>query len=397
MEEDVVRKTKMPWDMQAGEEEVSAPFPLFFAPSPRPAWPLAAGQHHGQCCPATDELGEFPSPSLWHRANSHPLSVLPPPNKDLGMETSEDKAPWHNLVAEAILSGSTAQEYNGEEKPQRSHRRRGCKPSPGYSEKERPTLSQESGQCFSQNSELVIHEQLHDGDKPHKCLECGKSFRQSSHLIRHQMIHTGEWPHKCGECGKGFSCRSTLATHQRIHTGERPYECPECQKRFQSSSSLLLHQRIHTDERPFCCPDCGKGFKRNSNLVTHRLIHTRERPYECPTCGKRFQTSSNLHLHERIHTDERPFRCPDCGKGFKQNSHLVRHRRIHTGERPYKYPTCGKSFTQSSDLASQESPVRDVLPVPQLQEEIDELLQLLPPLEDPFWKEPCDPWWEDIC
>ncbi|NXF28281.1 ZN397 protein, partial [Rhodinocichla rosea] len=55
---------------------------------------------------------------------------------------------------------------------------------------------------FSQSLELVVHEKLHDGEKPHKCLERGKSFKQSSTLIRHQMIHTGEWPYECGECGK---------------------------------------------------------------------------------------------------------------------------------------------------------------------------------------------------
>ncbi|NWH86227.1 ZSC32 protein, partial [Aegithalos caudatus] len=51
-------------------------------------------------------------------------------------------------------------------------------------------------------SKLVIHEQVHNEEKPHKCLECGKSFSQRNNLIPHWMIHTGEWPYQCGECGK---------------------------------------------------------------------------------------------------------------------------------------------------------------------------------------------------
>ncbi|NWH40903.1 ZN397 protein, partial [Chloropsis hardwickii] len=78
---------------------------------------------------------------------------------------------------------------------------------------ERPTL----GQGGSQSSEPGIHEQLQDGEKPHKCSECGKSFRKRSYLIKHWRIHTGERPYECGECGKSFCERAKLIVHQRIH------------------------------------------------------------------------------------------------------------------------------------------------------------------------------------
>ncbi|NXG16652.1 Z354B protein, partial [Grallaria varia] len=55
---------------------------------------------------------------------------------------------------------------------------------------------------LSHSSNLVVHEQLHTGEKPCTCLECRKSFRQRSHLICHQEMHTRNEPYKCLEYGK---------------------------------------------------------------------------------------------------------------------------------------------------------------------------------------------------
>uniref|UniRef100_A0A8C5TS71 C2H2-type domain-containing protein n=1 Tax=Malurus cyaneus samueli TaxID=2593467 RepID=A0A8C5TS71_9PASS len=190
----------------------------------------------------------FPSSSLWHGGESHPLLVLPAPENELRLESREYTYPLQNLVEEAVFSVSTAQESNEEEKPERSHTRMSSMPNPGFSEGERPTLWQEGTQSFSRDLELGVLEELHGREKPYKCLECGKSFSRRSTLIRHQRIHTGERPYECGECGKGFSCSSSLIVHLMIHTGERPYQCDECGKTFSDSSSLLSHQRIHTGE-----------------------------------------------------------------------------------------------------------------------------------------------------
>ncbi|RMB88871.1 hypothetical protein DUI87_34713 [Hirundo rustica rustica] len=91
-------------------------------------------------------------------------------NKELRMETREDKSPQQNLVEEAILSSSTVQESKREKKRRRSDRRKDSKPIPGCSEEEeRPALCWEGGQSFSQSNTTVQHQMIHTRERPYEC------------------------------------------------------------------------------------------------------------------------------------------------------------------------------------------------------------------------------------
>ena len=52
-------------------------------------------------------------------------------------------------------------------------------------EKQAP-MGRRSEKCFTVSSNLISHQRLPVGDRPHKCDECSKSFNRTSDLIQHQ-------------------------------------------------------------------------------------------------------------------------------------------------------------------------------------------------------------------
>ncbi|RMB91389.1 hypothetical protein DUI87_32180 [Hirundo rustica rustica] len=98
------------------------------------------------------------------------------------------------------LEAQAGEESKGQEKPWRSCMRTGSKPSSGCFKEERPSLGWGHGQSFHESSDLLVPQQLHVGQKPHKCLECGKLFNWSFNLLYHQWVHTREWPYSIKQC-----------------------------------------------------------------------------------------------------------------------------------------------------------------------------------------------------
>lgn len=186
---------------------------------------------------------------------------------------------------------------------------------------------------------------------------------------------------KCGDCSQVFKFQSQFIIHQRVHTGERPYQCPECDKAFSKNSNLNLHLKMHRkNDGSQKCQICRRMFP-TSEYEDHVKTHTLNRKIKqnseasfhettfaptttttltskepevkvekvCQYCGKTFRFQSALIRHVRIHTGEKPFKCDICGKAFGQAYFLRVHELTHWSVKRYNCTHCKKSFAHYSN------------------------------------------------
>lgn len=98
---------------------------------------------------------------------------------------------------------------------------------------------------------------------------CRMSFVTKAELAMHKR---NQCPHE--GCGKMFSSHKYAMLHQRVHDDDRPLKCPwkGCSMSFKWAWARTEHIRVHTGERPYKCKieGCGLSFRFVSDYSRHR-------------------------------------------------------------------------------------------------------------------------------
>ncbi|XP_075047246.1 uncharacterized protein LOC142107616 [Mixophyes fleayi] len=178
------------------------------------------------------------------------------------------------------------------------------------------------------------------------CSACDKIFTHQSNLLVHQRIHSGERTYHCHECNRRFSQRTSLMIHLRTHTGEMPYACQCCGKRFRQQSNLLYHLKSHVGQgitmdasqsAEYAAPRArGRPRKTESSDAVRekRIIPRGKRTYKCTECPRRYNLMSNLVAHQKSHDLQPLYSCLECGDSFLHQGYLAVHKKQHAKVNP---------------------------------------------------------------
>lgn len=163
------------------------------------------------------------------------------------------------------------------------------------------------GKAYATTKSVCVHLQLHHfgRDEKYLCLPCKKYFGRANDLFDHNVV-VHKKTYQCATCCKCFTQMSELTMHERLHSFNKPFRCERCDDAFMSQSSLSLHvHRVHefSIDRQIHCPLCDYSFAKQSDLNAHIFVHSDDGqdPFECPDCAELFDNLEMLIEHMGVH------------------------------------------------------------------------------------------------
>lgn len=183
---------------------------------------------------------------------------------------------------------------------------------------------------------------------------------------------------------KSYQFRTSLLIHKEIHAGERKFKCNQCEKSFQTNESLAIHVRMHSNLMLEIIRQRTKSSFVNSEKNSESLFNdpekqteetkifgcqektspkdkttekTKRGKFRCDECDKRFFKKRNLNIHKKIHIKNLSFPCPICFKNFTSPTNLKLHEKTHINS--YSCDT-NLHDTEAPNLHVGETPTHDI-------------------------------------